>query len=104
MSVDRELPPQEIIDMIHFTWKRLRNSLADELMRHGYVRAVGIPKMKASYLGDEKSVAETVQIHNLGFELRHTRPLFPGFPYVYRVMCFGVEVESGPCPQGYEPK
>lgn len=104
MREDEGSPPQEIIDMVHFTWKRMRTSLAQDLMTHGYARAVGMPKIKATDISKPGDVEKTSRIYDLGFELRHVPPLFHGFPYVYRIMCFGIEVESGPCPEDYKPK
>jgi len=101
---DRELPPQEIIDMVHFTWKRMRASLASDLMKYGYARAVGMPKIKAADISAPDDVTQISRVYDLGFELRHVSPLFHGFPYVYRIMCFGIEVETGPCPESYKPK
>ena len=104
MSANEELPPQEIIDMVHFTWKRMRNSLASELRVHGYARAKAIPLQKSMDLSAIDDVMTTTRVYDLGFELQHVSPLFHGFPYVYRIMCFGIEVETGPCPEGYTPK
>lgn len=98
-----DLPPQEIIDIIHFTWSRMRDSLSRDLLQHGYARAAGMAKIRASDISSISSIESTAQIHNLGFEMRYRRPIFPGFPYTYRVVCFGVEVESGPCPEDFEP-
>lgn len=96
------MPPTEIVEMIHETWKRFRHSVSSELFSRMRVSAIGIPKRKASFL-DPSATVEDARAETFTFTLRWVAPTFEGFPWSYEVRAHDVLVESGPCPTGFKP-